>query len=148
MTLLVPFDDSELSRTALRKAANLGDVRDEEVLVLSVIPDDPDFARERGWIAPDEPLRIEAVESALQSRAKVAAPESTFRIEFVDSEEPTATAAATVTKAIRRVASEVDASIVFVGSENAGSVIRPDSSVGGPVVGDGAYDVYVVRTSS
>ena len=145
MTLLVPFDDSELSRAALRKAAELGDLRDEEVLALSAIPDDADFARDRGWIAEDEPLRMEELESALQSRAKEVAPESTFRIELVDSDEPTATAASTVVRGIRRVANEVGASVVFVGSENAGSVIRPDASVGGSVASDRAYDVYVVR---
>lgn len=145
MTLLAPFDGSELSTAALEKAAEFGEFRDEDVVVLSVVPDDADFARDRGWIGDGEPLRIETVEARLQDHALSVAPEATFRTEIVDSDEPTATATASVVRAIRRVADEVDASVVFVGSENAGSVIRPDTSVGSSVASDQGYDVYVVR---
>ena len=145
MTLLVPFDGSALSREALERASELGELRDEEVVVLTVVPDDDEFARNRGWINEGEPFRIEAIQEGLQSRAGEVAPEATFRSEVVDSDEPTATATTNVVRAIRRVASEINASVVFVGSENAGSVIRPDSSVGGSVASDQGYDVYVVR---
>ena len=145
MTLLIPYDGSALSTAALEKAAELSDLRDEELVVLTVVPDDEEFARERGWINAGEPFDIEAIQAGLQTRAAEVAPEMTFRSEVVDSNEPTATATTNVVRAIRRVAGEVDASLVFVGSENAGSVIRPDSSVGGSVASDQAYDVYVVR---
>lgn len=145
MTLLTPYDGSALSTTALEKAADLGELRNEELVVLTVIPDDEDFARARGWINEGEPFQIEAIERGLRDRAAEVAPEATFRTEVVDSDEPTATATTNVVRAIRDVAHEIDASVVFVGSENAGSVIRPDSSVGGSVASDQAYDVYVVR---
>jgi len=50
-----------------------------------------------------------------------------------------------VVRTIREVAHEVDASIVFVGSENAGRVSTPVSSVGAPVSEDPGYDVHIVR---
>lgn len=145
MTLLVPFDGSALSESALETANTLAGALDEAVIVLSVIPDDEDFARERGWINEGEPFRIEAIQRGLKDRALSVAPEATFQTEVVDSDEPTATPTTNVVRAIRRVAGEIDASIVFVGSANAGSVIRPDSSVGGSVASDTGYDVYVVR---
>jgi hypothetical protein len=40
---------------------------------------------------------------------------------------------------------ECDASLVFVGSDNAGRMVTSISSVGGSVAADTAYDVVVVR---
>ena len=145
MTLLVPFDGSKLARKALEKAATFGDLLDEEVVVLTVIPDDADYARDRGWIAEGEPFDPEAIEAGIETRASEVAPEATFQTERVSSDEPTATATNNVVRAIRRVAGEIGASVVFIGSENAGSVIAPQSSVGSPVANDQRYDVYVVR---
>ena len=145
MTLLVPFDGSELATMALEKAATFGDLLDEEVVVLTVIPDDADYARDRGWITQGEPFDPELVAAGLQTRAGEVAPEATFRTEEVSADEPTATSTTEVVREIRRVAAEVEASVVFIGSENAGSVIAPQSSVGSPVAKDQRYDVYVVR---
>lgn len=145
MALLVPFDGSELATKALEKAATFGDLLDEEVIVVTVIPDDADYARERGWITRGEPFDPEAIAGGLQSRAAEVAPEATFRTERVSSDEPTATATTEVVREIRRVAVEIDASVVFIGSQNAGSVIAPQSSVGSPVAKGQRYDVYVVR---
>ncbi|MFC4543741.1 universal stress protein [Halosolutus amylolyticus] len=148
MTLLVPFDGSELATNALEKASTFGDLLDEDVVVLTVIPDDADYAVERGWITQGEPFASERIESGLRSRAEEVAPEATVRVERVSSDEPTATATTNVVREIRRVAAEVEASVVFIGSENAGSVIAPQSSVGSPVANDHRYDVYVVRRPS
>lgn len=145
MALLVPFDGSELATKALEKAATFGDLLDEEVVVVTVIPDDPDYARERGWITRGEPFDREAIAGGLQSRAAEVAPEATFRTERVSSDEPTATSTTEVVREIRRIAVEIDASVVFIGSQNAGSVIAPQSSVGNPVAKGQRYDVYVVR---
>lgn len=145
MTLLVPFDGSELARNALEKAATFGDLLDEEVVVLTVIPDDAEYARERGWITQGEPFDPELVAAGLQTRAGEVAPEATFRTERVSSDEPTATSTTEVVREIRRIAAEIEASVVFIGSQNAGSVIAPQSSVGSPVAKAQRYDVYVVR---
>ncbi|ARS90406.1 universal stress protein [Natrarchaeobaculum aegyptiacum] len=145
MTLLVPYDGSALAREALEKAATFGELLDEEVVVLTVIPDDAEYARERNWITQGEPFDPDTIAAGLQTRADEVAPETTFRTKRVSSDEPTATATTQVVREIRRVAAEIEASVVFIGSENAGSVIAPQSSVGSPVAKGQRYDVYVVR---
>ncbi|EMA42580.1 universal stress protein [Halobiforma nitratireducens] len=145
MSLLVPFDGSSLAEKALERAAALGAHLEQDVVVLTVIPDDPEYARERNWITRGEPFDRDAIEAGIEKRAMAIAPEATFRTERVSSDEPTATSTTNVVREIRRVAAEIDASVVFIGSENAGSVISPQSSVGSPVASDHRYDVYVVR---
>ncbi|ELY42185.1 universal stress protein [Natronorubrum tibetense] len=145
MTLLVPFDASPLASKALEKASTFGDLLDEELVVLTVIPDDAEYARDRGWITEGEPFTPDAIETGIRDRASEIAPEATYRTERVSSDEPTATSTTNVVREIRRIAAEIGASVVFIGSENAGSVIAPQSSVGNPVASDHRYDVYVVR---
>ncbi len=145
MTLLVPFDGSELSTAALEKAAEFGDLTDEDVVALTVVPDDDEYARERGWIDQHEQFDPDVVTRKMRRTVADVAPEATFEYELVDSDEPTATATTNVVRTIRDRAADLDASLVFVGSENAGSVTTPLSSVGGPVASDQHYDVYVVR---
>ena len=55
MTLLVPFDGSDLAESALKRAREFASYRDEEVVALTVVPEDESFATERGWIKPGEP---------------------------------------------------------------------------------------------
>ncbi|GAB7017996.1 universal stress protein [Halostagnicola bangensis] len=148
MSLLVPYDGSELATSALEKATEFSDLLGEELVVLTVIPDDEDYARERGWITRGEPFDQAAIADGIAKRSNAVAPEATFRTERVDSDEPTATATTDVVREIRLVAGEIEASVVFIGSENAGSVIAPLSSVGSPVANDQRYDVYVVRHTS
>ncbi|QLG51050.1 universal stress protein [Natrinema halophilum] len=145
MSLLVPFDGSELATKALERASTFGDLLDEEVIVVTVIPDDAGYARDRGWITEGEPFDPEAIAEGMNRRATEVAPAATVRIERVSSDEPTATSTTNVVREIRRIAGEIEASVVFIGSENAGSVIAPQSSVGSPVANDQRYDVYVVR---
>ncbi|NGM67508.1 universal stress protein [Natronolimnobius sp. AArcel1] len=148
MSLLVPFDASQLATTALERAVMFGSVLEEDVVVLTVIPDDPAYARERGWITEGEPFEMDAIESGLTARANDVAPAATVRTVRVSSDEPTATSTTNVVREIRRVAGEIDPTVLFIGSENAGSVIAPQSSVGSPVANDQRYDVYVVREST
>ncbi|MFC4437258.1 MULTISPECIES: universal stress protein [Natrialbaceae] len=147
MSLLVPFDGSPLAVKALERASTFGDFLEEEVVVLTVVPDDDEYARARSWITEGEPFDPETIAEGMQSRVADVDPEATFRVERVTCDEPTATATINVVREIRRVAGEVGASVVFIGSENAGSVISPQSSVGSPVANDQRYDVYVVRQS-
>jgi nucleotide-binding universal stress UspA family protein len=145
MTLLVPYDGSDLATAALETASEYGSVLAEPVIALTVIPDDAGYARDRGWITRGEPFDTEAVATGLEERIGATAPDASVRIEPVTVEEPTATPTTRVVREIRRVAVDVDASVVFLGSENAGSVTAPLSSVGGPVASDHEYDLYLVR---
>ena len=145
MTLLVPFDGSELSVAALERAREFGEATGAEVLTLAVIPDDAEYARERGWIGPNDDLDPDSVETRLAGRADEIVPGVTLRSERVENVDPVASTTMDVVRTIRRVAAEVDASIVFVGSENAGRVTRPLASVGSPISEDPRYDVHIVR---
>lgn len=145
MTLLVPFDGSSLSRTALDRAATFGELMDEEVIALSVIPPDETYARERDWIDRDEPFDLELVAKRLEDGVRDVAPDATFRYERAEAGDERTTAVVDVIRTIREVASEVEASILFIGSENAGRVSTPITSVGNPISEDLRYDVHIVR---
>jgi hypothetical protein len=62
-----------------------------------------------------------------------------------DSISSVASVTTDVVRTIRSVAQEVGATIVFIGSENAGRVSTPVTSVGAPVSADPRYDVHIVR---
>jgi hypothetical protein len=57
----------------------------------------------------------------------------------------TATTVDDITRTVRRVAEELDVSVVFIGSDNAGLVSIGDGSVGEPLSTDPRYDVHIVR---
>jgi nucleotide-binding universal stress UspA family protein len=145
MTLLVPYDDSPLSRAALRRASEFAAFMDTEVVALTVIPDDPDYAEERGWLTERTPSTPESIAERLREKATEVAPNARFRHETITNEDPVATTTLDVVRRIREVAHEEEATILFVGSENAGRVASPLSSVGNPLSEDATYDVHIVR---
>jgi nucleotide-binding universal stress UspA family protein len=146
VTLLVPFDGSELAETALKRAREFANYRDEEVVVLTVVPEDESFAEERGWIEPGEPYDPDEICTAFELRVKEIDADVVFRCERpTPSEHPTATTIDDITHTIRTVAADLGVSIIFVGSENAGRVSMPVTSVGGPLSTDAKYDVHIVR---
>lgn len=145
MVLLAPFDGSDLSRTAVDRATRFGDLIDEEVVVLIVVPPDPEFAAERGWSGDDEPFDIDRIGDRLAERAREIAPDATVRVEHTEDTSSLASTSMDISRRIRQIAYELRASIVFVGSENAGRVTTPVTSVGSPVSEDPQYDVHIVR---
>ena len=146
MTLLVPFDGSDLATTALTRATEFGATRDEEVVVLTVVPDDSSFAVERGWINAGEPFDIDQLCENFEQRVAELAPEARFRCETpTENDALTATAIDDITRTVRRVAGELDVSIIFIGTENAGRISTPVTSVGSPLSKDPQYDVHIVR---
>ncbi len=146
MTVLAPFDGSPLAETALKRAATFGDSWDEQVVALTVIPEDPSFAVERGWIDDDSAFDLDALGEQFAARVDEIAPEATFRCEVPDdSDVLTATAFDDVTRTVRHVAAELDVSVIFIGTENAGRISSPVTSVGSPLSKDPQYDVHIVR---
>jgi nucleotide-binding universal stress UspA family protein len=149
MTLLVPFDDSPLARAALRRASEFSEFMDQEVVALTVIPEgDLDYAEEHGWLTERTPFTVEAIADRLESRAREIAPTVRFRYETLadeEGEEPVATRTLDVVRKVREVANEEETTILFLGSENAGRVTSPLSSVGSPLSEDAAYDIHIVR---
>lgn len=147
MTLLVPYDGSELAEAALHRATQFGEAFDQEVVVLVVVPMDEDYVRERGLVDEDEEYDSELFALELRDEAEKIAPEATFRSERATDPEdqPYASTTMNIVRTIRQVAGELDAEIVFLGSEHAASVSQPLSSVGAPVSNDPRYDVHIVR---
>lgn len=146
MVLLVPFDGSDLSKAALRRANEFSEFTGEEVVALTVIPHDGECVREWGWIGADEAFDADRIADRMEAQVHEIAPDATFRAEV--SEESlslTATVTMDVVRTIRDVAHELDASILFIGSENAGRIAAPVTSVGDPIARDPQYDVYIVR---
>lgn len=145
MVLLVPFDGSDLSVAALTRAREFGDFSDEEVVALVVVPPDPEFARDRGWLEPGEGFDVDRICTRLRHQVEDVAPAATFRCEETEETDYRATITTDITRTIRQVAGELRASIVFIGSENAGRVSTPLTSVGNPISEDPQYDVHIVR---
>jgi len=145
MTLLVPFDGSELSVAALARATDFAEFTGENVLALTVVPDDPEYALSRNWLGPEDPFDPEAIAERLGKRVADIAPKAEFRYEIPEEVSSMASITTDVIRTIRAVANEVGASVIFIGSENAGRVSSPVSSVGAPVSEDPSYDVYIIR---
>ncbi len=146
MTVLAPFDGSQLAETALKRAATFGESWDEEIVALTVLPEDPSFAVERGWIDDESEFDPAALRDQFAERVGEIAPEATFRCEIPeDSDVLTATAIDDVTRTVRHVAAELDVSVIFIGTENAGRISSPVTSVGSPLSKDPQYDVHIVR---
>lgn len=140
MTFVVAFDGSPLAEAALGRAATYADMASESVIAVAVVPDSARYAREHDWIEETEDFEADAVVARLDEQATTVAPSASFRAESIGPAAP-----GQVATRLRKVAREVDASVVFIGSENAGRLVIPITSVGGAVAADAAYDVHVVR---
>lgn len=142
MTLIVPFDGSELAETALVRASEFGTVFEEPVLAVTVIRDENgEYAREQGWIDHDEDFDLDVIVGRVNDQVNDLAPSADYRHQLVDRYAPSGS----IALRIRRVAREQDASMVFLGSANAGHLVVGVSSVARSVAADDAYDVVIVR---
>jgi nucleotide-binding universal stress UspA family protein len=145
MVYLVPFDDSPLSRTALRRAGEFARVMDEDVIALVVVPPSTEYAREKGWIGQGEPYDADRIGRGMRASVREIAPEATVRIETTEETDYRASLTTDVVRRIREIAAEIAASVLFIGTANAGSVVTPVASVGSPVSDDPQYDVHLIR---
>jgi nucleotide-binding universal stress UspA family protein len=141
MSYVVAFDNSPLSRTALRRAVEYGGAVGEDVVAVTAIQRDPELARERGWLGGDETFDVETVATNLTRAVSEIAPDARFEWRTLDKHAPRGR----VARSVRDLAVEADASVVFVGSDNAGRMVTSISSVGQSVFADDRYDVHIVR---
>lgn len=141
MTYLVAFDGGDLSTAALRRATTFAAATDERVVVVSVVPTDESLASAYGFVDDGEYDPARAADR-LRDAVHDVAPDAEFRVESVDAYA----GKGLIARQITRVASEEDATVVFVGSDNAGRVVQPVSSVGGSVASTGDFDVFIVRS--
>jgi len=140
MTLVVPYDGSELSKTALIRAAQFNAVFDQNVIAVTVVPrNNSSYARTKGWIKPTEPFDRQAIVDSLRESVAEITPEVTFEPLSVGRNAP----AGTIANKIRQFAREKEASIVFIGSENAGRMVG-SLSVGSSVSAEQSYDTMII----
>lgn len=147
MVVLVPFDGTTLSRSALRRGATLAGAFEETLVAATVLPRNNDeYAREKGWLGPGEEVADDddvgdLVRERLGADVRALAPDAEFRVVPVDrSATP-----GTISNRLRALAIDIGASTVVVGSESAGHFATSLSSVGGGVATDRRYDVFIVR---
>ncbi|QOS11087.1 UspA domain protein [Haloferax gibbonsii] len=141
---LVAYDGSALANAALDRAARFASATGHDVLAVAVVPDDSKYAVEAGWVPSREVFDRQTVVGELHKTAVDIAPSASFRAVSVGRDP----APGNIVAELKAVASESDASVIFVGSENAGRVIVPLVSVGGNVASDDSHDVHIVRHAS
>lgn len=141
MTFTVAFDNTALSRAALKRAVRFADATAEDVVAISVVPEDSSVARERGWLAGDESFSVETVAQNLTEVVTDVDPDVQFDHRSVDQYAPRGR----VSRAIRELAVEHGTSVLFIGSDNAGRIVGNVASVGQNVSADDRYDVHIVR---
>jgi nucleotide-binding universal stress UspA family protein len=146
MTFVIPFDGSTLAETALVRAREFSGVLEEKSIVaVAAIPSgNAEYARDHGWLRSDEPFEMESVVEKLHKQVIDLAPSAGFRHLTVDRYAPSGTIASEV----RRFADKADASMVFIGSENAGHMVTGISSVGSSVATEDSYDVVIIRNKT
>jgi len=146
MTILTPFDGSDLAQTALKRAETFAASRDEALVALTVVPDDPAFAVERGWVDGESEYDQAELCREFEQQVEAISTRARFRCEEPDdSDVLTATATDDITRTIRQVAADLEVSVIFIGTENAGRISTPVTSVGSPLSKDPKYDVHIVR---
>lgn len=141
MTFVVPFDASELAEAALERAVEYGRALDEEVAVVTVVPERKRYAIEKGWIDEDESFDVDAVVERLRDRVEALAPDASFEYDRIREFPPEAELA----DRVERLARKHDPSVLFLGTDNVGRVATPLTSVGAHVAAEEACDVHVVR---
>lgn len=142
MSYLVAFDGTDLSTNALRRAVAFAETNDERLVIVSVLPTDRSLAEQYGLVEGDE-YDPEAAAERLRETALEVAPDADFRVEHIDRYA----GKGQIATKIRRTARREGADVVFIGSDNAGRVVKPITSVGDSVASSLEYDVFIVRSS-
>lgn len=158
MTFLVPFDGSVLAQSALVKARAYGTAIDTgppeltqflagksqlDIVAVSIIPDSARYAIDHGWVESRSEFSVRKITEIFHKTVLDLAPSAQFVYETV-----TGTASAgLIGRKLREKAYEHEVSTVFIGSENAGRIVTPVSSVSRAITGDEHYDVHLVRSA-
>jgi len=140
MTFLVAYDGSPLAKSALLRAAEFEPTVDDVLHVVTVVPADGDLARERGWLDPAETFSRQGITDDVEREVADFVDDAVVHCRFAEKYAPRGR----LTRMIRTVADELDASVLFVGSESAGRLVSGLASVGQGVA-YGEYDLHVVR---
>lgn len=139
MVFLVPYDGSPLATVALRRAVEFAS--EQDVVALTIVPSNVRYAVDKGWVESATAFDTGEVVDRLATEVHEIAPNAEFTAVRTESRPPPAKLA----KLIRQEALDRGATVVFLGSENAGKIVTPVSSVAPSVSADERYDVYIAR---
>lgn len=142
MVFLVPYDGSPVSEAALSRAVEHGRALGEEILAISIVPTGADYAERRKWIEPDEDFAAESASAALQRKIEETTDDSERNFDRPGAHSPEDG----LSKRIREVAREVDASTLFVGASRENADERLETPFGS-VAPNAEYDIHIVRTA-
>ena len=141
MVFLVPFDGSPVAEAALSRAVDHGTALGEDVVAVSFVPTGSTYAERRKWIQPDDDFAAETASAELRRKIEEATDDAERNFEESGAQAPDDG----IIDRIQQVAQDVDATVLFVGTDGASEDDRLKTPFG--VIGaDGAYDVHVVRS--
>ena len=140
MVFLVPYDGSSVSEVALDRAVEHGKALEEEVLAVTFVPTGSDYAARRKWIQPSEEFAIDSARAELKRKIE----------EMTDDTERNyldngASVENGVGEHIRRIAHEIDASTVYVGTSDEADENGLTTPFG-ELDNREQYDVHLVRS--
>lgn len=140
MVFLVPYDGSSVSEAALDRAVEYGKALEKEVVAVTFIPTGSEYAERRKWIQPAEDFAIESARAELKRKIEETTDESERN--YLDSG---ATVENGVGEHIRRVANEVDAEAVYVGTVDEDEETQYRTPFG-EITTNESYDLHLVRS--
>ena len=141
MVFLVPFDGSPVAEAALSRAVEHGEALDEDVVAVSFVPTGSAYAERRKWIQADDDFAAETASAELRRKIEEATDDAERNFDETGAQSPDDG----ITDRIQQVAKDVDASVLFVGTDGTHDDDRLKTPFGA-VAADGAYDVHVVRS--
>ncbi|WP_336325963.1 universal stress protein [Halovenus sp. HT40] len=141
MVFLVPYDGSRVARAALDRAVEHAEALDEQVIAVSFVPTGSEYAQRRKWIEPSEDFAADTAHQQLQQKIE----ETTDSAERTFEETGASGVHDGLAERIRQVADDVEASILFVGT-NDGDDEDDVTTPFGPIAPNGKYDVHLVRS--
>ena len=136
MVFLVPYDGSSPARVALERAVEYGTALDRDVVAVSYIPTGNSYAERRQWVDRDDDFPLESVTQDLERKIEEATDDTELHYTDVSAHSP----AGGFSEEVRQTAGDVDATVLFVGSDDEDVVVPVGEE------GDEEYDVHVVRS--
>lgn len=144
MTILVPYDGSDIGRAALERGTELAEALDRELLVYAVVPDRWRYAKDKGWVESSADFDADTIGARLRGEVAAVAQDASFEYVVVGG-EPTG---GYIARKIRDYARANNVMLLVLGSENVGRVVTPLKSVGKGVAAEQSYELYLVHSAS
>lgn len=95
MTFMGPYNGSMLADAALTRATEYADALDDDVIAVTVIPEDDRlwlYAEDKGWLEVGEEFDVQDVAATVHEQVVEYAPKASFRYERAPSSDPEAIA--------------------------------------------------------